>query len=81
MKILLQPCKKSFQICVRFIQDKLITVTTPSNQLSLATGTFSDLSRSKSQLLAQNALLRQQLIVLNRQNPKPNLKPIDRFYW
>ncbi len=67
MKSLLEAYKMKLQICFHFVQNKFIAVTTPSNQLSLATGTFSDLSRSKSQLLAQNALLRQQLIVLSRQ--------------
>ena len=57
MKDLLQACKKKFQVFPQFIQDKFIALTTPSNQLALATATFSDLTRSKSQLLAQNALL------------------------
>ena len=52
MKDLLQVCKKKFQVFAQFIQDKFIAFTTPSNQLSLATGTFSDLPKSKSQLLA-----------------------------
>jgi putative transposase len=80
MKDLLQACKKKFQVFAQFIQDKFIALTTPSNQLALATGTFSDLPRSKSQLLAQNALLRQQLIILSRQTPKPKFTPFDRFF-
>ena len=34
-------------------------------QSSLVTGTLADLPRSRSELLAENALLRQQLIVLH----------------
>lgn len=80
MKVILQAFKKKFQVCTQFIQNKFIAFTIPSNQLSLATGTFSDLPKSKSQLLAQNALLRQQLIILNRQTPKPKFTTFDRFF-
>ena len=38
-----------------------------------------DLTRSNSQLLAENALLRQQLLVLNRQVKNPKFTPRDRF--
>ena len=79
MMVLLHRFKKKFKLCAQFIQDKFIVLTTPPNQLSLVTGTFSDRPKSKSQLLAQNALLRQQLIILNRQTPKPKFTPFDRF--
>src|SRR5947209_4610511 len=46
---------------------------------NLSLGTFTDLARSKSSLVAENALLRQQLIVLQRQVNKPKLRPIDRL--
>jgi putative transposase len=44
-------------------------------------GTLADLNRSKSELMAENALLRQQLIVLNRQSTlkRPQFSPLDRF--
>src|SRR5436309_15197895 len=45
---------------------------------NLYLGTFTDLARSKSSLVAENSLLRQQLIVLQRQVNKPKLRPIDR---
>ena len=80
MMVFLQACKKKFQVFARFIQDEFIALTTPSNQLSLEFGCFSDLTRSKSQLLAQNALLPQQLIILSRQTPKPKFTPFDRFF-
>ena len=50
----------------------------PSNP-SLFTGTLSDLTRSRTDLLVENALLRQQLIVLNRQVKRPQLTHHDRF--
>jgi hypothetical protein len=43
----------------------------PSNP-SLFTGTLSDLTRSRTDLFVENALLRQQLIVLNRQVKRPH---------
>ncbi len=43
-----------------------------------ATGTGADLVRSRAQLLAENALLRQQLIVLRRSVKRPGVTPADR---
>ena len=42
-------------------------------QSNLMTGTLADLPRNRSELLAENALLRQQLIVLHRQVKTPRL--------
>src|SRR5215212_1286131 len=41
-------------------------------------GTVADLARSKPQLLAENLLLRQQLIVLNRSVKRPHFTRGDR---
>ena len=41
-------------------------------------GTGADLLRSRAQLLAENALLRQQLLVLRRNVKRPALTPTDR---
>ena len=43
-----------------------------------ALGTVADLVRSKPQLVAENLLLRQQLIVLNRSVKRPHFTPIER---
>ncbi len=43
------------------------------------TGTVADLARSKPQLLAENLLLRQQLIVLNRSVKRPHVTRADRL--
>ena len=49
----------------------------PSNP-PLFAGTALDLTRSKTELILENAFLRQQLIVLNRQVKHPALKPHER---
>ncbi len=41
-------------------------------------GTIADLARSKSQLVAENLLLRQQLLVLNRSGKRPRCTRADR---
>jgi hypothetical protein len=41
-------------------------------------GTVNDLARSKPQLVAENLLLRQQLVVLNRSVKRPHFTPADR---
>jgi hypothetical protein len=46
---------------------------------SLVLGTFTDLTRSKTELLAENALLRQQMIILRRQVKRPIFQRKDRF--
>jgi len=47
--------------------------------VSLAIGAITDLSRNRFDLLVENALLRQQLIVLRRQIKRPQLTNGDRF--
>src|SRR5215210_4332125 len=44
----------------------------------LLNGTVADLARTKPELLAENAFLRQQLIVLRRQVRRPRCTPADR---
>src|SRR4051794_8908364 len=41
-------------------------------------GVVMDVTRSKSELIAENAFLRQQLVVLSRQTKRPRLTPLDR---
>jgi putative transposase len=41
-------------------------------------GALGDLARTKAELLAEHALLRQQLTVLRRQVKRPALTPADR---
>jgi putative transposase len=46
---------------------------------SLPLSTLTDLGRSKSELIAENALLRQQLIILKRQVKRPTFTRTDRI--
>ena len=48
--------------------------------LSLISGVISDLTRSRSDLIVENALLRQQLIILHRQVKQPMFTQHDRFF-
>jgi hypothetical protein len=45
----------------------------------LPLGTLTDLARSKAELIAENALLRQQLIMLKRQVKRPACTKTDRI--
>lgn len=51
------------------------TQPTKANQVA---GALTDLTRSRSELIAENRLLRQQLIVLERQVARPQLRQRDR---
>ena len=44
-------------------------------------GTVTDLARSKPQLVAENLLLRQQLVVLNRSVKRPHFTPAERGFF
>jgi putative transposase len=46
---------------------------------TLLTGALSDLTRSRADLIAENVMLRQQLIVLKRQVKRPQLTDFDRI--
>ncbi len=46
---------------------------------ALVLGTFVDLTRGKAELVAENALVRQQLIILRRQVKRPLYRRTDRF--
>ncbi len=46
---------------------------------SLVLGTLADLTRGKAELLAENALLRHQLIILRRQIKRPGYRKTDRL--
>jgi len=50
------------------------------SRYSVVLATALDVTRSKAQLVAENALLRQQLILLHRQVSKPRFTPTDRLW-
>src|SRR3954468_5913488 len=80
MKLLLNDIRAKFSELLYAVQKHLMNCIRPAlANHSLVTGTLYDLPKTKSQLIAENALLRQQLIVLNRQVTKPHFTPLDRI--
>jgi len=70
---------------IRRIRSALVSLDHASLQLtrpsccSALLGFAFDISRSKAQLVAENALLRQQLVILHCQVDKPRFTPTDRL--
>jgi putative transposase len=64
--------------CLHALSSRLTRWTKPLGT-SLPLQTLTDLGRSKSELIAENALLRQQLIILKRQVKRPACMKNDRF--
>ncbi len=64
--------------CFHILQGDFLRWTRPLNT-SLLLGTLADLARGKSELVAENALLRQQLIILRRQSKRPVCTKRDRI--
>jgi putative transposase len=64
--------------CLRSLHHRFVAWTKP-NTTSRMLGTLTDLARSKSELVAENALLRQQLIILRRQVKRPACTKTDRM--
>jgi putative transposase len=65
-------------ICLQSLYHRFVAWTTPDTS-SLLLATLTDLARSKSELAAENALLRQQLIILRRQVKRPACTKTDRM--
>ena len=63
---------------VSVLRTRFVHWTTPLTS-SLPLGTLADLARSKPELVAENALLRQQLIILKRQVKQPACTKKDRI--
>ena len=63
--------------CMDVLHSRFLRWTKPLST-SLLLESLADLSRSKSQLIAENALLRQQLIILHRQVNRPACTRADR---
>jgi hypothetical protein len=66
------------RLCLRSLHHRFVTWTKPDTT-SLLLATLTDLARSKSELVAENALLRQQLIILRRQVKRPACTRTDRM--
>ncbi len=65
--------------CLDALSSRLTHWTKPL-VTSLPLATLTDLGRSKSELVAENALLRQQLIILRRQVKRPACTKTDRMF-
>jgi hypothetical protein len=63
---------------VKVLRARFVHWTKPFTS-SLPLGTLADLGRSKAELVAENALLRQQLIILKRQVKRPACTKTDRI--
>ncbi len=57
---------------------RLLAFLKPATGVPVA-GALGDLARTKAELFAENALLRQQFVVLHRQVQRPALTPADRL--
>jgi putative transposase len=63
---------------LRSARRRLTALTRPATSPALVLGATGDLLRSRAALIAENALLRQQLIVLARAEKRPRLTRTDR---
>ena len=63
---------------VKVLRARFVHWTKPFTS-SLALGALADLGRSKAELVAENALLWQQLIILKRQVKRPTCTKTDRI--
>src|SRR5581483_1139797 len=71
----------SLALCcfVRF--DRLFRRCLIPYQMSIWTNAFRDITRSKTELVLENALLRHQLAILQRRSTRPQLTSADRFWF
>ncbi len=70
--------RQRLALCFHALHDGMVRWMKPRST-SLLLGTIADLAKGKSELLVENALLRQQLIILRRQVKRPACKKTDRF--
>jgi len=69
---------KLTRVCLQSLHHRFVVWTTPDTT-SLLLGTLTDLARSKSALVVENAFLRQQLTILRRQVKRPACTSTDRM--
>ena len=67
--------RRRAQRCLDTCRARVGRWTTPC---PLAAGLVTDAARSRRELLLENALLRQQLLVLHRSAKRPRFTPLDR---
>src|SRR5215204_5915760 len=74
---LFRRCAQLGRSLVRALRQRLITATKPAEQ-GVVVGALADLVRGRPALVAENAFLRQQLLVLRRSVKRPRCTPADR---
>jgi hypothetical protein len=72
------PLRQRLALCFHALDDGLGRWMKPRST-SLVLGTLADLTRDKAELVAENALLRHQLIILQRQVKRPVSRKTDRL--
>ena len=77
LKRLFRHCALLGQSLVRALWQRLLTATKPAGQ-GVVVGPVADLVRSRPELVAEKALLRQRLLVLRRSVKRPRCTPTDR---
>jgi putative transposase len=70
--------KQCVSLSFHLLQERALRWIKPVTT-SFVLGTLADLTRGKAELLAENALLRQQLIILRRQVKHPVCRNTDRL--
>jgi transposase InsO family protein len=79
MLVHLKQCAKNLLSRLAAAANQLFRSVTQPVRLKVLTGTLVDLPLTRSELIAENALLRQQLVVLHRQVKTPRLTWRDRL--
>jgi len=74
---LFRRCAQLGRSLARALRQRLVAVTKPAEPAMVA-GALADLVRSRPALVAENAFLRQQLLVLRRSVKRPRCTPADR---
>jgi putative transposase len=77
VSILLSPLTRQFRRIAHRLCHRLLQWTRPKHR-SLLFGTITDLTHSRAELLAENALLRHELLILSRQVKRPACTRTDR---
>ena len=72
------PIKQRIALCFHALYNGMVRWMNPRST-SFMPGTIAVFAKGKSELLVENALLRQQLIILQRQVKRPACKRTERF--
>src|SRR4051812_12849341 len=74
---LFRRCAQLGRSLARALRQRLLTATKPADQ-GMVAGTLADVVRGRPALVAENAFLRQQLLILRRSVKRPHCTPTDR---